>query len=52
MQIALIIIFISFKDDNDEKLLMHSKSDNKKIMINYKTDEGMEELYKSIVNRY
>ena len=31
---------------------MHSKKDNKEIMINNKADEVIEILFKSILNRY
>ena len=31
---------------------MHSKIDNKEIMINDKADEVIEELFKSLLNRY
>ena len=31
---------------------MHSKSDNKEIMINDKADEVVEELSESLLNRY
>ena len=31
---------------------MHSKNDNKKIMMNDETDEYIEELFKSLKNRY
>ena len=31
---------------------MHSKSENKEVMINDKADEGAEELFESLLNRY
>ena len=31
---------------------MHSKSDNREIMINERVDEVVEELFKSLLNRY
>ena len=31
---------------------MHSKSDNKEIMINDKADKVIKKLYKSLLNRY
>ena len=31
---------------------MHSKSDNKEIMINDKADEVLEELFESVLNRF
>ena len=41
MKLAIAINFLSSKN-NDEKLVMHSKSDNIEIMINDKTDELIE----------
>ena len=38
--------------DNDEKRVMHSKSDNTEIMINDEADEVIEELFDSLRNRY
>ena len=38
--------------DNDEECIMHSKSDNKEIMINDKADEFTEELFQSLLFRY
>ena len=38
--------------DNDEELVMHSKSDNIEIMINNEADEVIKELFDSIKNRY
>ena len=38
--------------DNDEECIMHSKSDNKEIMINEKEDEFTEELFQSLLFRY
>ena len=43
----MTINFISSKD-NDEERVIHSKSDNVKIMINDRTDEAVKELQ----NRY
>ena len=48
---CVAINFISSKDTN-EVHLMHSKSDNKKIRINNKADEVVEELYQSLLSRY
>ena len=31
---------------------MHSKRDNKEIMINDKAEEAIEELFESLLNRY
>ena len=38
--------------DNDNERKMHSKSDNIEIMINYKADEVIEELFQSLLSRY
>ena len=38
--------------DNDEKHVMHSKSDNIEIMINDKADEVIKEPSGSLKNRY
>ena len=38
--------------DNDKEVIMHSKSDNREIMINYKADELIEELFDSLNKRY
>ena len=38
--------------NNDEEHVMHSKSDNIEIMINDDADEVIEELFKSLKNRY
>ena len=38
--------------DNDEEHVMHSKSDNKEIMINDEADEIIEGLFDSLKSRY
>ena len=38
--------------DNDEEHVMHSNSENIEIMINDEVDWVIEELFKSIKNRY
>ena len=38
--------------DNDEECVMYSKRDKIKIMINDEADEVIEELFKSLKNRY
>ena len=52
IRLATTINFISSKYDNDEECVMHSKSDNIKIKIHDKADEVIEELFKSLKNRY
>ena len=37
--------------DNDEECLMHSKSDNKEMMMNNKEDEVIEELFLSLLSK-
>ena len=39
IQLTITITFITSKDGNDEEHIIHSKSDNKKIMINDEADE-------------
>ena len=45
------INFISSKD-SDETRTMHTKSDNIEIMMSSETDEIIEELFKSLLQRY
>ena len=45
------INFISCKD-SDETRTIHTKSDNKEIMIGSETDEIIKELFKSLLQRY
>ena len=52
IQLTIRIIFISSKDDNDKECVMHLKSDNIETMINDDADEVIEELFKSLQNRY
>ena len=46
------INFISSKDDSDETRNMRTKSDNIEIMVGSETDEIIEELFKSFLQRY
>ena len=46
------IRIISSGDDNDEELVMISSSDSIEIMSNDEGDEVIEELFKSLQNRY
>ena len=52
MENSIITHFSSSKDENDEERVMHSKSDNIEIMTNDEADEVIEELFKSLLNRY
>ena len=47
----MAINFISCKD-SDETQIMHSKSDNIEIVVGIKTDEVIEELFESLLQRY
>ena len=38
--------------DNDNERIMHSQSDNIEVMINYKADEVIEELFQSLLSRH
>ena len=51
IQLSIGINFISSKDNN-ERRVMHSKSDNREIMSNDKTYEVIEELFQSLFSRY
>ena len=46
------INFISLKPGSDETRVMHTKSDNKEIMIGSGTDEIIEEFLESFLQRY
>ena len=45
------INFVSSKPDSDETCTMRAKSDNKEIMIGIETNEVIEELFKSLLQR-
>ena len=51
IQLKIAINFIS-SNDNDKKHVMHSKSNNMKIMIHDKVDEVVKSLFESVYNRY
>ena len=38
--------------DNDEDRVVHSKSDNVEMMINYEDDEVIEERFQSLLSSY
>ena len=50
--LSMTINFVSSKDDSDEIRTMHTKSDNIYILMGYETDEIIEELFKSLLQRY
>ena len=47
----MIINFIFSKDSNETRI-MHSKSDNIEIMMGSETDEIIEEVFESFLQRY
>ena len=51
IDITMAISFMSFKDFNGTRTI-RTKSDNKEIMIGNETDEIIEELFKSFLERY
>ena len=51
IQITIVINFISSMD-NDEKHVMHSKSDGIEIMMNDEADEFIKKNFDSLKNRY
>ena len=51
IQLTMAIDFISSKD-SDESRTMHAKSNNVEIMMGNKTNENIEEFFKSFLQRY
>ena len=51
IQLTIAINFM-YSKDNDEECVMHSKSDNRKIMFNDKADEVSRKLFKSLLSRH
>ena len=52
IQLTTAINFISSKTNSDETRIMHTKSNNIEIMIGSDTDEVIEDLFKSLLQRY
>ena len=52
LQLIAEINFISLKPASDETRVMHTRSDNKEIMTGSDTDEIIEELFESFLQRY
>ena len=52
IQLSAEINFTSSKPDSDETRIMHTKSDNLEIMIGSDTNEVIEDLSKSLLERY
>ena len=50
-KLTIAINFMSSKD-NDEDRVVHSKSDNVEMMINYEDDEVIEERFQSLLSSY
>ena len=51
IQLTIAINFISF-NDSDETQTMHIKSNNVEIMIGSETDEIIEDLFESFLQKY
>ena len=51
IQLTMAINFISSKDSNETRT-MHTKSNNVEIMMGGETDEIIEELFKSFLQKY
>ena len=52
IQLTMLTNFISSKDPNNETRIICTKSDNIEIMISSETDEIIEELFKSLLQRF
>ena len=52
IQLTTAINFISSKPNSDETCIMHTKSNNIEIMVGGDTDELIEDLFKSLLQRY
>ena len=52
IQLTIAINFISSIPNSDETRIMHTKSNNIKIVIGSDTDEVIEDLFKSLLQRY
>ena len=48
LNLTIAIKFISFRDDNDEECVMHSKINNVEIVISDEADEVIEENFNSL----
>ena len=52
LQLTAEISFISLKPGSDETRVMHTKSDNEEIMNGSDTDETIERLFESVLQKY
>ena len=51
IQLTMAVNFI-YSQDSDETRTLHAKSDNVEIMMGSETNEIIEELFKSLLQRY
>ena len=52
IHLTMPINFISSKPDSDKKCTVHAKSGNIEFMLGSETDENIEELFKSLLQKY
>ena len=52
MQLTAKISFVSLKPDSDETRLMHTRSDAVEFMSGSETEEIIESLYRSLLQKY
>ena len=52
IQLTMTINFISSKPDYEETRIIHTKGNNTDTMIGSDTNEMIEELFKSLLDRY
>ena len=52
IQLTAEINFLSLKPDSNETRIMHTKNDNKEIMVGSDTSDVIKELFKSFLQRY
>ena len=52
IQLKMAINFVSSKPDSSEARIMHAKSYNVEIMIGSETNETIEELFKSLLQKF
>ena len=52
IQLTVVINFISSLPDSDETRTMRTKSDDIDVMMGSETDETIDEIFKSLLQRY
>ena len=52
IQLTMKISFIYFEPDSNKTRIMHTQSDNIAVTMGSETDEVIEELFKSLLQRY